>query len=254
MLNKIRSTASYIPPVAKAWHDGAIMAFDSNRFVSGGGLFTDYRGVPCTGSNGAFVTTGLPPVRGNDLEFKYGRGIRMQKGAYVAARAGGVASSVFVSSWTVDFWYKEETTNASSVRCGLMPFVVQAAFTVNSTTVRAHIADGGSGSPIGVWTIWNNQQTPRVSSSIPISMKGTEWAHFAIEYDSVAATTTIYKNGIALGSMNWRMQQVVSASGNIEFGAAAAPEGAIGVLERYRLTAGVRFGANFNVNEIYPYI
>ena len=246
--NRLKSVAGYNP---KPWYFDSVLAIDSEIYPASAGSFTDHNGVSCISANNAFAAGGSAPVVGNDTVFKYGKGIRILKGGFFAAVSGAINRQMFGQSWTLDFWYKDETTSASTVRPGLHPFVAYGNITVNEANNRILVGPSPAGTgnpPVTNWALWNNASNLRVGSSIPHEMKGTEWAHFVIEYDTNTAVTSVYKNGVRQGGMAWR---ILISTVNHQVGAAALATGPISVVERYRLRTGVRFGGNYNLGDLY---
>ena len=234
---------------SKAWHRDSVLAIDSYVHPSGAGQFIDYNGLQCVSANNAFAAGGSAPTVGTET-FKYGKGIRILKGGFFAAQAGQINRDMFAQDWTVDFWYKDETASADNVRPGVHPFVAYVDMTANNATNRIIVgpSPGGSNPPVTYWVLWNNIANIAATSTIRHEMKGTEWAHFAIEYDSTLGATHFYKNGTRQGTINYRF---VASQANQQVGACALATGPISVMERYRLRTGKRFNGNFNPDEIY---
>lgn len=246
--NRLKYVVEFTP---KPWYYDTVLAIDSTVAINGAGTFTDHNGVSCISGNHAFASGGSAPLIGNDLAFKYGKGIRILKGAYFAAIAGAIPRAMFAQSWTLDWWFKDETTSAANVRPGVHPFTAYPNTTGNDAANRLLIgpSPGGTGNPpVTNWALWNNNANLRVASSIPHQMKGIEWQHFVIEYDSVDGVTSVYKNGERQGNMNYR---IVAVPVNHQVGVAALGTGPISVIERYRLRTGVRFGGNYNLADLY---
>lgn len=227
--------------VVKNWYEGSLMAFDSSIFNSAS--FTDYRGniIYVSDMNGATATAKVS----SGVDMQYGKGFEVNF-SLIGIKDSAVNVSWVQNSFTLDFWHRQKTTGYTY----FAPMNCLSTFSGpwSSSPKFQYLNDIKFNSKFMIGT---NPQYYQYTPYLPLNT--TTWTHYCFMYNASSSTHTFYVNGVLTNTYS---SVPVVATGIQSIGIAGdvykdnysnTP-----ILERYRLTAGLKFNtAGFDITKIY---
>lgn len=241
-----------INPNYPGWNGAdSIMAFDASQFAVSG--FNDLMGIALLPQATAFAAPGKPMTKGV-VDGPFAGGIAATGASAIMTKtAGAIPKTAYTNPWTIDFWVYHSVDAVINNAIPVTPFNAAATLAMTSYTDRLVTFHNGSsnGTYNGKWVLSNNAQNPRLTGLNNFDLGRKGWQHIAITYDGVGSTK-YYCNGKLIFTLaSWK----ISSGGDWYFGVAFQTPTQANMtsgLERWRFRSGVKFTADFDVQDLYP--
>lgn len=232
----------YDNTVDNTWYSSptTVIAYDSNKFNENG--FTDYMGNTMRVGNNVFNIIGTSPSIGSGSPFY--KGINLNTG-YISTYKSD-ADGMFVNSWCLDMWVKQNVPVSGGVANGTVLFV-------NTNVSNQEYSTRFEIDFLSATQVYQNSGGPSYIGSVSTSdLISTTFYHLAIQY--LNKRIYIFKDGVLrenfafeISGTTWKDLSII---GNLGRG---NPSTAYAVIDRYRLRTGQYFDiSGFNPNNIYP--
>lgn len=240
--------SQYGNTISNQWYNepNVIMAYDAFNFIStgyGGAGFTDYRGkiIKVDAQNTA---SPVPAIASTGPINKFGSKGICTFGAGLVAPDAQVPTTLTNSSFTMDMWYRQETTTGTESG----PFFFYTSMSSNSGKFGIWCYMDGNGP-----RYQNNGGNLNRPQSNYAAMISTSWVHIAYVYDAGPQMNYFFINGTLSDSFQYRINQPTGATFCGIIGHVNSPTGTNhSYVDRVRLSTGARWTSSFNPSTIYP--